>query len=455
MALLAYAIIRTKIYERSESAFINSNLAKLRFAAEASAESSRPLTALITGANSGIGKQLAILLAQQGVRVILGCRNASRGKEAVELVKSKAPGADVRLCLIDVSEPKSVLDAAERLRRDASTGLGPAGHLDFLLLNAGIMPVSKYRWSVGIQAVLRGASGILHFLETSRAVRGGKSFLAQPIDDVGAAGCPVMLATHVLGHLQLVQELQPLMGPLQSTPGLNSSDAGAGAMSSKHDNRIGRVIWTGSTAADRANFDWGQLQPPAQAGQPSGFQDQLKARSVRLIDTYAQAKYAQDLLNVSGIQDVRKPVCVSRLQRVAAALSSSLTMSFTSLDTPSSNPQAALARRIINPTTVICPGFVDTELTPPFFKIGIPLFLATRAWCPSMNITGLRGTAAQVGAMVAPAGSLNPEEKWVLAEDKLAPAENGACHLPVEDQDRMWELCQQWLRVWKESVQQA
>ena len=40
--------------------------------------------------------------------------------------------------------------------------------------------------------------------------------------------------------------------------------------------------------------------------------------------------------------------------------------------------QAALAHRIPNPTVVICPGFVDTDMAPPFFKYALPFMVAVR-----------------------------------------------------------------------------
>ena len=42
------------------------------------------------------------------------------------------------------------------------------------------------------------------------------------------------------------------------------------------------------------------------------------------------------------------------------------------------SPQAALGRRLTVPTTVICPGFVDTDMAPPFFKLFLPVMAALR-----------------------------------------------------------------------------
>ena len=82
--------------------------------------------------------------------------------------------------------------------------------------------------------------------------------------------------------------LAPLLAPLPSA---------SGAASAAH--RVGRIVWTGSRSADAGHLDWAQLAPPVAIGQPSGFQDQIATKCVRDVDTYAQTKYALELVNVS------------------------------------------------------------------------------------------------------------------------------------------------------------
>jgi NAD(P)-dependent dehydrogenase (short-subunit alcohol dehydrogenase family) len=78
--------------------------------------------ALVTGANKGIGKEIARQLAAAGLIVWVGSRDTARGERAVEEL-----GGDARLVVLDVTDAASIADAA-----------GQIGPLDILVNNAGI-----------------------------------------------------------------------------------------------------------------------------------------------------------------------------------------------------------------------------------------------------------------------------------------------------------------------------
>jgi NAD(P)-dependent dehydrogenase (short-subunit alcohol dehydrogenase family) len=86
-------------------------------------------TALVTGANKGIGFEVARELARMGLRVFLGARNIEAGRAAAE--KLQADG-DVAFLEIDVSDAGSIRRAGDELA-------GQADHLDVLVNNAGIL----------------------------------------------------------------------------------------------------------------------------------------------------------------------------------------------------------------------------------------------------------------------------------------------------------------------------
>lgn len=86
--------------------------------------------ALVTGANKGLGKQVARRLAQRGITVLLGSRNRDRGERAAdELTSDGLPVAPVQL---DVTDAASVAAVVAWLRREH-------GRLDMLVNNAGIL----------------------------------------------------------------------------------------------------------------------------------------------------------------------------------------------------------------------------------------------------------------------------------------------------------------------------
>ena len=82
--------------------------------------------ALVTGANQGIGLQIAKSLAENGFTVLVGSRNLEKGKKATETIKG-----DSRAIQLDVTDQESIASAANRIREEL-------GRLDVLVNNAGI-----------------------------------------------------------------------------------------------------------------------------------------------------------------------------------------------------------------------------------------------------------------------------------------------------------------------------
>ena len=86
-------------------------------------------TALITGANRGIGLETARQLGQKGIKVLVGARSEEKGLEAVETLKNE--DLDAEFILLDVDNTETHEAAAKYIEENF-------GKLDILINNAGI-----------------------------------------------------------------------------------------------------------------------------------------------------------------------------------------------------------------------------------------------------------------------------------------------------------------------------
>lgn len=89
-------------------------------------------TAVVTGANAGLGYQTAAALAAKGAHVVLAVRNMDRGKDAATRITATCAGAQVSLQELDLTSLRSVRTAAEQLRHDHD-------RIDLLINNAGVV----------------------------------------------------------------------------------------------------------------------------------------------------------------------------------------------------------------------------------------------------------------------------------------------------------------------------
>jgi len=90
-------------------------------------------TALITGANSGIGYQAALELARHGAHVLLGVRSRAKGDAALARLLQEAPGASAEVVDLDMASLASIRRFAQEFARP----------LDLLINNAGVMALPR------------------------------------------------------------------------------------------------------------------------------------------------------------------------------------------------------------------------------------------------------------------------------------------------------------------------
>jgi NAD(P)-dependent dehydrogenase (short-subunit alcohol dehydrogenase family) len=93
-------------------------------------EQSNGAVALVTGANRGIGREVARQLSERGYEVLVSARDGQKARTAAEEL-TRSTGRALTPLTLDVSDPQSIAAAAERVRAEP-------GRLDVLVNNAGI-----------------------------------------------------------------------------------------------------------------------------------------------------------------------------------------------------------------------------------------------------------------------------------------------------------------------------
>jgi NAD(P)-dependent dehydrogenase (short-subunit alcohol dehydrogenase family) len=131
--------------------------------------------ALVTGANKGIGLQIAKDLVSHGFTVLIGSRNSEQGEAA-----AKSIGPDARALQLDVTDQSSITRAAERIRTEL-------GRLDVLVNNAGISHAGKPGSSL------------------AEMIAAGRPSIAS-LDDVRT-----VFETNVFGVIAVTQAMLPLL----------------------------------------------------------------------------------------------------------------------------------------------------------------------------------------------------------------------------------------------------
>lgn len=155
--------------------------------------------ALVTGANQGIGLQIAKDLLSHGFTVLVGSRNLERGETAARTV-----GGDALALQLDVTDQASIAAAAERIRKEL-------GRLDVLVNNAAISNTRKTSgMSLAEYAAISRASNV-------------------PIEEVRA-----VWDTNVFGVLAVTQAMLPLLRETPAARIVNVS-SGVGSLTRNSD----------------------------------------------------------------------------------------------------------------------------------------------------------------------------------------------------------------------------
>ena len=115
----------------------------------------RGRTAVVTGGNSGIGLEAALVLARKGVRLVLACRNPGKAKAAADSIGRAVPAAEVEVLALDLADLASVRDFARAFKARHA-------RLDLLVNNAGVMAIPFRQTADGFEMQI-GTNHLGHF----------------------------------------------------------------------------------------------------------------------------------------------------------------------------------------------------------------------------------------------------------------------------------------------------
>ncbi len=116
-------------------------------------------SAVVTGANGGLGLETARALAASGADVVIAARNQERAQRALESIAATAPAAALTIVELDLGSLDSVKSAAEEI-------LAAHGSLDLLVNNAGVMGIPEQQTADGFEMQL-GVDHLGHFALTA------------------------------------------------------------------------------------------------------------------------------------------------------------------------------------------------------------------------------------------------------------------------------------------------
>jgi NAD(P)-dependent dehydrogenase (short-subunit alcohol dehydrogenase family) len=115
-------------------------------------------TALVTGANSGLGLHTSLQLARHGARVLMACRNREKADAAWRRIREELPTAQVEIVELDLASLASIHAAAADVAARTD-------RLDLLVDNAGVMAVPRTLTADGFEMQL-GTNHLGHFALT-------------------------------------------------------------------------------------------------------------------------------------------------------------------------------------------------------------------------------------------------------------------------------------------------
>ncbi|KAM9316160.1 retinol dehydrogenase 13 [Gastrophryne carolinensis] len=145
-------------------------------------------TVIITGANTGIGKETALELANRGGRIIMACRDMVKCEDAAREIRGKTLNHNVFAKPLDLASTKSIKEFAKNIIREEE-------HIDILINNAAVMRCPQWKTEDGFEMQF-GVNHLGHFLLTNLLLDKLKSSGQSRIINVSSLA-------HIVGDIDL------------------------------------------------------------------------------------------------------------------------------------------------------------------------------------------------------------------------------------------------------------
>lgn len=101
-------------------------------------------TIIVTGSNSGIGKEAALNLAKSGHRILMLCRDSEKSEQVFKKILTQSGNENVFLIPVDLSDPLSIRVAVEKVKSQYQK-------IDVLVNNAGVYKVKRQETASGVE----------------------------------------------------------------------------------------------------------------------------------------------------------------------------------------------------------------------------------------------------------------------------------------------------------------
>lgn len=197
-------------------------------------------TAVVTGANTGLGLATARALAERGAHVVLAVRDTDKGKRAADEIAAADPSATVTVQSLDLGSLRSIRTAAEELNEAFP-------RIDLLINNAGVMYPPKQTTEDGFELSF-GTNHLGHFALTGLLLENLLAVPGSRVTTVSSQGHRIQAAIHFddlqwersysrvgaygqskLANLLFTYELQRRLGPrdtiaVAAHPGVSNTE---------------------------------------------------------------------------------------------------------------------------------------------------------------------------------------------------------------------------------------